>query len=118
MPSTAKGGGRTLYRGVPGQKGPKAQLAKQGIAKPRGTALDEASLRLHVRNEDVNSGVTSWTPDRNEAKKFSGSGGTIIEVQEAAVQDKVVSRPNVDGKYAHEQEIFLRGVVRGKPTKP
>ena len=59
--------GETLFRGVPGGETEKAILGKLGIAKPRGTALDAESLAKHVRGEDVNAGVTSWTTDRGVA---------------------------------------------------
>jgi hypothetical protein len=42
----------------------KAILGQQGIAIPRGTALDEGSLIRHVLGEDVNARVTSWTTER------------------------------------------------------
>ena len=106
-----------LYRGVPGNGTEKARLAEQGIAKPRGTALDDASLRAHVLGEDANAGVTSWTPDRSVAKDFSGPNGKILEVNKSAVSDKVVPRPDV-GKYGAEKEVLLKGTVQAKPTQP
>ena len=106
-----------LYRGVPGNNTEKARLAKEGIAQPRGTALDEESLRNHVLGEDANAGVTSWTDKREVARRFSGSDGTIIEVDRSAVADRVVPRPDV-GKHTDESETLLKDTVQGKPTRP
>lgn len=108
-----------LFRGVPKTSaGDKARLAKQGIAKPRGSALDQRSLEKHVLGEDVASGVTSWTTRREVAKRFSGADGTIIEVPAKSVADRVVARPNILGKYADEAEVLLKGIIQGKATKP
>ena len=78
--SAAAEEGQMLFRGVPGNGTQKAILGQQGIAIPRGTALDEGSLIRHVLGEDVNAGVTSWTTERGVAARFSGPDGTIIEV--------------------------------------
>lgn len=111
------GGGPQLFRGVPGPHTARGKLGQQGIAQPRGTALDEASLRRHVLGEDVDAGVTSWSTSRAQAKRFSGSEGTIIEVDAAEVADRVLPRPDVE-KYGDELEVLLRGWIAGKPTKP
>ena len=109
-------GGKTLSR-LPGGGTEKAVLGKMGIAKPRGTVLDAESLAKHVRGEDVNSGVTSWTTDREVAKRFAGSDGTIIEVEKSKVANQVVPRPPVP-KYAGEKEVLLKGTIHGTPTIP
>ena len=109
--------GQIIFRGVPGNGTQKALQGLQGIATPRGTALDEASLYLHVLGEDVNAGVTSWTLDRNIARTFAGADGTIIEVDLDTVFDQIVPRPPVP-KYGSEKEILLKGTVQGRPTKP
>jgi len=88
-----------------------------GVAKPRGTALDEATLTAHVNGEDANAGVTSWTTDREVAKRFSGPNGIIIEVNGKGIEDYVVDRPLLE-KYASEREVLLKGPIQGKPTKP
>jgi len=49
-----------LYRGVP-KNTERGRLAALGIVKPHGKKLDCGSIRKHVLNEDVDSGVTSWT---------------------------------------------------------
>jgi hypothetical protein len=113
----APGGGQPLYRGVPGPHTPRGRLGQQGIAEPRGTALDPVSLEKHVRGDPVKAGVTSWTTKRNVAKRFSGTEGTIIEVDSAAVRNRVVPRPPVP-KYFDESEVLLRGRIVGKPTTP
>jgi hypothetical protein len=105
-----------LYRGVPDGT-PRGNLARQGYAKPRGTAVDDYSLRKHVLGENVDAGVTSWTPDRDVAKRFSGADGTVLEVDASSVSDRVVPRPNV-GKYVDEKEVLLMGTIEGTPTKP
>jgi RHS repeat-associated protein len=110
-------GGAKLFRGVPGPQTARGRLGQQGIVEPRGTALDAASLEKHVRGEPVNAGVTSWTPERKVAKRFSGSDGTIIEVDAASVAGKVVPRPPVP-KYPGEKEVLLKGRIVGNPTKP
>jgi RHS repeat-associated protein len=109
--------GQMLFRGVPGNGTEKANLGAQGIAKPRGTAIDPRTLENHVMGADANAGVTSWTPDRNVAKSFSGNDGTIIEVNKSAVADKIVPRPPVQ-KYGAEKEVLLKGTIQGNPTKP
>lgn len=110
--------GEKLYRGVPGNGTEKAILGQQGIAKPRGTALDPASLEAHVAGADVKTGVTSWTTDREiAAKRFAGPNGTVIEVNKSSVADKIVPRPNVQ-KYKDEKEVLLKGTIQGTPTKP
>ena len=110
--------GEKLFRGVPAGDTEKATLGRQGVAKPRGTALDEESLKLHVKGKEVNAGVTSWTTDRSiAAKRFAGSDGTVIEANKSDVADKIVSRPNV-GKYTDEKEVLLKGTIQGKPTTP
>jgi len=106
-----------LFRGVPGNGTEKAELAKKGIVKPRGTATDSETLRKHVMGEDVASGVTSWTPDRDVAKRFSGSQGTIVEVPTNRVKDQIVPRPPVQ-KFEGEKEILVKGEVKGDPTRP
>lgn len=114
-------GARKLFRGVPpvSNSTDKARLAKLGIAKPRGTKLDAQSLLKHVLGEDVDAGVTSWTPDRTVARRFSGATGTIIEVEADDVAQSVVPRPPVpEGKYADELEVLLKGIIQGKPTRP
>ena len=108
---------RCCFGGVPNNGSPRAVLANQGVAIPRGTALDEASLIKHVLGEDVNAGVTSWSPLRDKARQFSGLDGTIIEVNWSRVSDQVVPRPNVQ-KYESEIEVLLRGTVQGRPTRP
>jgi RHS repeat-associated protein len=107
-----------LYRGVPGGDTEKAILGRQGVAKPRGTALDQTSLEAHVSGADAKAGVTSWTTDREiAAKRFAGSDGTVIEVNKSSVVDKVVPRPNV-AKYGSEKEVLLKGTIQGTPTTP
>ena len=106
-----------LYRGVPGNGTQKAILGQQGVAIPRGTALDEASLTKHVLGEDVNAGVTSWTLNRSVAQRFAGPGGTIIELDLNDVLDQIVPRPNVL-KYGAENEVLLKGPIQGTPTTP
>ncbi len=51
-----------LFRAVPGNGTQKAILGQQGIAIPRATALDEASLIKHVLGEDVNRGLWRVLP--------------------------------------------------------
>jgi hypothetical protein len=109
--------GQMLFRGVPGNGTQKAILGQQGIAIPRGTALDEGSLIRHVLGEDVNAGVTSWTSERGVAARFSGPDGTIIEVPMSKVSSQIVPRPPVP-KYGSESEVLLRGTVQGTPTRP
>jgi hypothetical protein len=109
--------GQMLFRGVPGNGTPKAILGEQGIAIPRGTALDEASLTQHVLGEDVNAGVRSWTTERGVAARFSGPDGTIIEVPLSDVSSQIVPRPPVL-KYGSENEVLLKGTIQGTPTKP
>jgi len=110
--------GQMLYRGVPGNGTQKAILGEQGIAIPRGAALDNESLTLHVQGADVNAGVTSWTTDRSvAAQRFAGPNGTVIEVPMSQVESQIVPRPNVP-KYGSEQEVLLKGTIRGTPTKP
>ena len=106
-----------LFRGVPGNGTQKAILGQQGIAIPRGTALDEASLIKHVLGEDVNAGVTSWTTERSVAARFSGPNGTIIEVPLNKVSSQIVPRPLVP-KYGGESEVLLKGTIQGNPTVP
>jgi hypothetical protein len=113
----AQGGAEMLYRGVPGNATEKARLAQQGVAKPRGTAMDPESLRLHVEGGDVNAGVVSFTTDRNVARRFSGESGTIIEVPRSSVEDRIVPRPDIT-KYDDESEVLIRGTVQGRPTTP
>ena len=95
----------------------KSRLAKQGIAKPRGTAVDSSSLEKHVRGENVDSGAVSFTTDRDVAKRFAGKDGTIIQVPRSQVSDKILPRPDI-GKYADESEVLIRGPVTGTPTRP
>lgn len=109
--------GDKLYRGVPNTNSEKARLAEQGVVKPRGTATDSYSLERHVRNEDVSSGVTSWTTDRDIAKTFSGTDGTIIEVDAGSAADRVVPKPDIE-RYGYEKEFLLEGTIQGTPTKP
>ena len=106
-----------LYRGVPGNGTEKANLGAQGIAKPRGSSLDPAEIERHVEGANANAGVTSWTPDRSVAKRFSGNNGTIIEVNKSAVADKIVPRPPIQ-KNSSEKEVLLKGTIQGKPTTP
>ncbi|SRR6266568_5696218 len=106
-----------LYRGVPGNGTEKAALGEQGIAVPRGSALDEGSLMKHMPGEDVDAGVTPWTTDRRVAQRFAGPNGTIIEVDLSKVSNQVVPRPNVP-KYGGESEVLLKGTVQGTPTSP
>jgi len=109
--------GQMLFRGVPGNGTQKAILGQLGIAVPRGTALDEASLIKHVLGEDVNAGVTSWTTERGVAARFSGPDGTIIEAPLSKVSGQIVPKPPVP-KYGAESEVLLRGTVQGTPTRP
>jgi hypothetical protein len=106
-----------LFRGVPGNGTQKAILGEQRIAIPRGAALDEASLTKHVLGEDINAGVTSWTTDPAVAARFPGPNGTIIEVPLSDVSSQIVPRPPVL-KYGSENEVLLKGIIQGNPTKP
>jgi RHS repeat-associated protein len=106
-----------IYRGIPRTREPDYSLALQGIARPRGTRLDLFALELHVQNQTVASGVTSWTTTRGVARRFSGSDGVILEVQLFTVIDRIVARPPVS-KYNYEHEILLKGVIRATPTSP
>jgi RHS repeat-associated protein len=115
--SIAKEAGEKLFRGVPAGDTEKAILGKQGVAKPRGTALDIGTLTAHVENQPAKSGVTSWTTDREIAKRFAGSDGTIIEVNRSGVANKIVTRPPVQ-KYGAESEVLLKGTIQGKATVP
>lgn len=108
--------GQKLYRGVPAGT-ERGRLGKQGIAKPRGRKLDDESLRAHVRGDEVDSGVTSWTTSREQAKRFAGRNGTILEVDASKVADRVVKRPDI-GKYEEELEVLLKGIIEAKPTNP
>lgn len=79
--------------------------------------MDAESLKKHVLNEDVASGVTSWTGDRDITKRFAGEDGVVLEVPRSQVADQTVTRPNV-GNYEHEGEVLVKGEVRAKATKP
>ena len=107
----------SIYRGIPRVDNEKYRLALVGIAKPRGARLDIDALRKHVLNEDVDSGVTSWTSIREVAKRFSGHDGIILEVDYLAVIEKFVPRPPVP-KFLDEHEILLKGIITAKPTQP
>ena len=66
----------------------------------------------------VSGGVTSWTKDRAVAKTFAGKNGIILEIRDSAtVRDLVVPRPDI-GKYGHESEVLLRGIINAIPTRP
>ena len=71
-------GSKSLFRGVPVSGTEKARLGAMGIAKPRGTRLDYDALRRHVEGADIDSGVTSWSTSRDQARRFAGQHGTII----------------------------------------
>lgn len=101
-----------LYRGVPAGT-ERYQQALQGIVKPRGTALDPISLRMHVLGEDVAAGVTSWTTNPAVAARFAGSEGKILKIPYNNVLDRIVPRPFVGGKHAAESEILLKGTLNG-----
>lgn len=67
--------------------------------------------------EYVDAGVTSWTKDRDIAKRFAGDDGIVLEADSDDYADRVVPRPNV-GKHDHEKELLLKGEIKGNPTKP
>ena len=108
--------GQKLYRGVP-KNTPRGKDAVNGIAKPRGTRTDPAALEAHVRGEDIDAGVTSWTTDRAQARRFAGQNGIILEVDAQSVAGKIAPRPNI-GKYQEEMEVLLKGIIQAKPTPP
>jgi hypothetical protein len=99
------GGRRVLYRGVPSgtQRG---RDALKGIVRPRG---ESQNYLKHVEGGDVAADVTSWTTDKNIAKRF---GDIILEIEEKVVKHKIVPHP-APGLYAHEKEVLIRGVLRG-----
>jgi len=99
-----------IYRGVPAGTERFTQ-ALRGIVQPRGAALDALSLENHVLNNPVSAGVTSWTTDKAVAASFAGSEGKILQVPLNKVADRIVPRPYVGGKYGHESEILLQGVI-------
>lgn len=105
-----------LYRGVPAGTDRYLQ-AMNGVIRPRGTQLSSTALEKHVLGEDVASGVTSWTTDINQARRFAGSNGAILRIEASKVREIIMPRPNV-GRYEHELETLLRGEVRGFEVLP
>ena len=106
-----------IYRGVPGPQTKRDAEAMTGVATPRGSRLDAEALTKHVRGEDIDAGVTSWTTDRNVAKRFAGTM-IILELPRAAVAGREVARPRVP-KYLDESEILIKGRLEGaRPTRP
>ena len=106
-----------LFRGVP-HGTEQWKLAKEGIVKPRGTSLDYSVLERHVKAENANAGVTSWTTDRSIAvKRFAREEGIVLEIKVVKVRDRIVDRPDVK-QYDDESEILLKGIIYANPTKP
>jgi len=111
-----------LFRGVPSTSDQYAN-AVMGIAKPRGTLLDDDSLTLHiVGSEKANAGVTSWTIYKKYAQKLATREGTvsgiILEVDLLSVVDKIIPRPDnpETRRYSYEGEVLLKGTVIARPT--
>jgi hypothetical protein len=104
-----------LYRGVPPVDNEKYRLAQLGIAKPRGFRLDVDALERHIKGEDIDSGVTSWSTLRAIALRFSGPSGIILEVELRSVLGNVVPRPPLP-IHLEEHEILLRGIITARPT--
>jgi hypothetical protein len=51
------------------------------------------------------------------AKRYAGSEGTVIQVNQSKVSSQIVPRPPVP-KYAGEKEVLLKGTIQGRPTTP
>jgi len=96
-----------LYRGVPSNT-ERGRLAKQGIVCPRGDSRDYVR---HIRGEDVETDVTSWTRNRDVAKRF---GDIILTLDEDDVKDLIVPHP-LPTRYPHEQEVLFRGPLENVP---
>lgn len=100
----------TVFRGVrPNHPGFKD--ATKGIAKPRRPFTGHTNTLKHNLG-DTRSKFISTTSDRNIAKQFSGEKGIIIETQ--IPKSKLI--PTID-KY-NEKEFLIKGVLKGKVTKP
>lgn len=69
------------------------------------------SLSAHVLGGDVSAGVTSWTTNKAVAATFAGREGIILQIPLNKVSDRIITRPFVEGKYGHESEILLKGIV-------
>ena len=94
-----------LYRGVP-EHTQRGIEAKQGMVRPRGDSKD---YEAHVRGEDVDADVTSWTRSSKVAAKF---GNIILTVEEETIRDQIVDNP-LSNRYPNEQEVLIRGNLDG-----
>ena len=101
----------TVYRGVrPSHPGFKN--ATKGIAKPQRPITGHTNAFEHNRF-NTKSKFTSWTTNRNIAKRFSGSDGIILE--QSVPSNIIISSPD---KFL-EHEILLKGTIKNsKITNP
>ncbi|MCV6638487.1 RHS repeat-associated core domain-containing protein [Candidatus Albibeggiatoa sp. nov. NOAA] len=100
-----------LYRGVkpshPGYKN-----ATQGVTKPRRSVLGHSNAAKHNAG-NTKSKLTSWSTDRNVAKRFSRDNGVILEI-EVPVKNTILSPDKFN-----EAEVLLKGTIKGaKVTYP
>jgi hypothetical protein len=82
----------------------KTENALRGIAIPRGTSTDYLG---HIRGEDVQTDVTSWTLELTTACRF---GDIILEIDFDTVRDRVVEPHPLPLKY-QEREVLVKGPV-------
>jgi hypothetical protein len=104
--NSPKGGGvQTLYRGVrtshPGFKN-----AVNGVVKPRSQILGHSNPMKHNLG-NTKSKLTSWTTDRNVAKRFSRQDGVILKTKVPV--NKTIKSPDL----FNESEVLLKGTIKG-----
>ena len=103
--------GSTVYRGVrsthPGYKN-----ATQGIANPRRSIFGHKNPALHNAG-NTKSKFTSWTTDRNIAKRFSGNDGVILET--TVPKSRLIFTPD---KFQEKERLILGPVRNAKVTRP
>jgi hypothetical protein len=80
--------------------------ALEGVVKPRSPILGHTNPAKHNLG-NTKSKLTSWTTDRNVAKRFSRNDGVILEVQ--VPNSNIIASPD---KF-NEAEKLLRGTIKG-----
>ena len=93
----------TVFRGV-NNESPAYSNALEGIANPRGTALDPVA---HNAFDTANSGFTSWTTDLNTAVEFADNGGVVLRT--TVPRSTLIASPDAFS----EAEVLIKGPVTG-----
>lgn len=105
-----------LYRGVPYESDERLDVeATAEIRPPRPERTTEYDRRVHVMNNDTNTGYTSWTPDRSIAQAAAEAIGEVAGLSGQIVIFRVransISEERIFPGRDDEEELLIQGTI-------